>query len=112
MIAEELRAQGYDAVHVRQYDMQDSDDQSIFERANIEDRVIISADTDFGTLLSFRKSLKPSVILFRGISSRHPHIQLRLLLSNIHTIRSALEQGSIVVFSDQKLRVRKLPLLS
>jgi predicted nuclease of predicted toxin-antitoxin system len=39
-----LRRAGYDVVHVREYGLQQSDDSEIFERADQEGRVIVSAD--------------------------------------------------------------------
>lgn len=77
-VAEALRAAGHEAVHVRDYGLQHESDAVIFERAERENRVVVSADTDFGTLLAVRRASRPSVILFRHGAERRPRIQAEL----------------------------------
>jgi predicted nuclease of predicted toxin-antitoxin system len=59
LIAERLRERGYDAAHVWEYRLWAAADQEIFDRAQSEDRIIVSADTDFDTLLALRAQANP-----------------------------------------------------
>ncbi len=65
MVAEPLRKAGHDVIHVREIGLRDADDAVIFKRAYDEERTLISADTDFGYLLSKWDKNRPSVIIFR-----------------------------------------------
>ena len=111
IVARELALLGHDAVHVRDLGMQDASDDAIFDRAAAEDRVVVSADTDFGTLLAARKQTRPSVILFRHGSQHRPDDQAELLTANLPQLKPALRAGSIIVIAPDRIRIRTLPLL-
>ena len=104
-----MREAGHDAVHVREYDLQSATDDVIFDEAASEERVLVSADTDFARILALRGETKPSVILFRWAPNR-PAEQLRLLSLNLPTFATALDSGCIVVIEEGRIRLRRLPM--
>jgi predicted nuclease of predicted toxin-antitoxin system len=105
-----LSAAGHDAIHVRDIGLGDAVDPVIFDRAADEDRIVLSADTDFGTLLALRQERKPSVVLFRGATPRRPVDQVSLPLANLPGIEGDLLTGAIVIIEPSRLRVRALPI--
>ena len=110
LVAEHLTAAGHDAVHVRDYAMQAGTDEEIFDRARREERILVSADTDFATLLALRDVSLPSLVLFRRGTQRRPREQVSLLLANLSAIEADLARGSVVVFEPARIRIRALPI--
>lgn len=90
--------------------MQAAPDVEILERARNEGRVVVSADTDFGTLLAHNAQSAPSAILIRRIADRHPSKQAELLLANLAAFADDLETGAVVVMDERRIRVRRLPI--
>ncbi|MPY82796.1 MAG: hypothetical protein GEV00_05620 [Actinophytocola sp.] len=85
-------------------------DQEIFAYATSNETVIVTADTDFGTLLAQAEADRPSVVLMRELLSLPVAEQGRLVAENMGQIRDALVKGAIVVFSRTEIRVRPLPI--
>jgi predicted nuclease of predicted toxin-antitoxin system len=110
LIAERLRQAGHDAVHVRDYRLRAAADEAIFECAKRENRILVSADTDFSALLALRAEGAPSLILLRRTSERRPERQADLLLANLPAVEEPLQMGCVVVFDDARLRIRRLPI--
>jgi len=112
LVAEALRSSGHDAVHVLDYGLQAASDTVIFARASQEDRIIITSDTDFGLLAARTGIRKPSIVLFHHSFPHRPSVQARILVKNLARLSTALEQGSLVVLENRRIRIRSLPIIS
>jgi predicted nuclease of predicted toxin-antitoxin system len=108
--AAQLVERGFDAVHVRALGFAAAADEVIFHHAAEDDRVVVSLDTDFGTLLASASFLKPSVILFRTTRKSNA-VLLITLMANVDALHDDLLDGAIAVIEDGRIRVRRLPIL-
>jgi predicted nuclease of predicted toxin-antitoxin system len=108
-LAEWLRAQGHDVVHLRDEGLQRLPNGEIFEKGIRERRIVLTFDLDFGEIVAGASSRAASVILFRLHDTRTSHVQDRLarVLSDS---AKALEDGAIIVVEESRHRVRKLPI--
>ena len=109
-VARLLAVAGHDALHVGDVGLLGALDEAVMDLAQDEDRVLVSADTDFGELLAIGAYTKPSVVLVR----RSPHAvedQVQLLLRCLDAAGEDLASGAIVVLTPTRLRVRSLPIV-
>ena len=105
-----LATAGHDAVHVADLELRSAPDTDVLEAATAHERIIISSDTDFGTLLAEMRVSAPSMILVRRLSNRRSDELAALILTNLPDVVDALEQGAVVVVEETSIRVRLLPL--
>ncbi len=104
-----LKNMGHEAVRVNELGMAKSKDREIFDHAEKNDMIILSADLDFGTILANTHSRKPSVIIFRLRDPSPEHVN-SLLSSNLPGIEEELIKGAIVIIEDAEIRIRELPI--
>ncbi|MFP4554627.1 MAG: DUF5615 family PIN-like protein [Actinomycetota bacterium] len=100
----------HDAVHVADIDKLTASDTEILQIAETEQRVVITADTDFPMMLALRRASSPSVVLLRGVSELTPDDHADLIASNLSSVAAALEAGAIVTITPSRVRVRDLPI--
>lgn len=79
-------------------------------RAQLDGRVLITADTDFGELLARSGDNAPSVLLLRRHDRRRAKAVAELILANLDAIESDLTSGALVVFDRDRIRIRTLPI--
>jgi len=109
-VADLLRAAGHDVVHVGDIGLHAAPDEAVLDEARTNMRVLVSADTDFGTLLARFHATAPSFVLMRRAAGRRASDQSRLILDNLASVRDELEVGAVVVLGDTTVRVRQLPI--
>jgi len=88
-----------------------AEDDVLLDLARDEQWVVISGDTDFGALLALAHRTSPSVILFRSRDHRTAEQQVVLVLEHIDDLADDLTGGAVAMITDERIRVRRLPLL-
>jgi|ERR1017187_4846778 predicted nuclease of predicted toxin-antitoxin system len=104
-----LRDRTFDAIHVMEIGMAESDDADILEMARNHNRVCVTLDHDFHTHLALAGQGHPSVILLR-IEGLSADAQADQIESICRPCQIALSEGAAISADGITLRIRRLPL--
>ncbi|MFB2919674.1 MULTISPECIES: DUF5615 family PIN-like protein [Aerosakkonema] len=105
-----LRDAGIDTIHVGEINLSAAEDGEIIQRAREDNRVVVTLDADFHTLLALDEAVSPSVIRIR-IERLRAQALTELLLRTISECEEDLQQGAAVTIETRRIRIRHLPLL-
>ncbi len=106
-----LRDEGWDALHTGDIGLSRSTDRQILEFARNEQRVIITLDSDFHTILALTNASTPSVIRIRLEGLRGP--DLALLIKKLWPrVEPQVKKGAMVTVTESGIRIRNIPVFS
>lgn len=106
-----LRDQGWDVLHTGDIGLSRSTDRQILEYARREERVVITLDSDFHTILALTNASTPSVMRIRLEGLRGP--DLASLIKRIWPkIEAQVKKGAMVTVTKSGIRIRNIPLFS
>lgn len=109
-VAARLTAAGHPSRHVADCGLGNALDSEILTFADEQRWVVLTADTDFGSLLAATSATSPSVVRLRSQDHLTPDQQAEQLLANLGTVEGDLAAGAVVTLGRGRLRVRALPI--
>jgi predicted nuclease of predicted toxin-antitoxin system len=109
-MAEWMRSDGHDAVHVRDLGQAQYPDYEIFAHAAADRRIVVTFDLDFGEIAAFARGAGIGVILLLLLLrlARQSYLRDRLRAALVEAAE-ALQAGAIVLVEDARIRIRRPP---
>jgi predicted nuclease of predicted toxin-antitoxin system len=101
-----LRQKGLDVIDVKEKGWQGADDKRLMDMALGERRFILTHDSDFGTL-----SINDGVSCYGIIYLRLHDLKLSNVISVMEKLLMLvrdIEEGTLIVVEDKKVRIRKI----
>ena len=107
-----LRTQGYDVISVKEMGLRGTDDLSLLRKATSEKRVVITHDSDLGTLAILKGEPLIGIVYLRP-----GHIDPKFTIGTLNTLfeqKIDIDAPFLIVAertgTDVKIRIRKLAL--
>ena len=104
-----LRARGIDTIHVADARLPSNADEAILACAEQENRVVVTMDADFHSLLAAAGATHPSVIRLRVEGLKGPALA-ELVMTILRVVEADLLSGAAVSSDGRRVRVRRLPV--
>lgn len=108
-VATRLQDAGHDVAHVRLRGLAGHTDHQVMALAVDEDRVLITTDTDFGTILALSGAAGPNVLLLRGVGDTVDE-RVAAILDVLPRVEHHLDVGALIVIEENRYRIRYLPI--
>lgn len=108
--SELLRKNDIEARHVSEAGLASTDDDAIVSFAAESGEIIITYDLDFGRIISTLSTLSQSLITIR-VTKLNAQIFLHIFNNVLSSCQGDLERGAMITVEDDRLRVRKLPIV-
>lgn len=108
-VAHRLADAGHDVTHIRLLGLAGHTDDEVMALALAEDRVLVTTDTDFGTILALTGATGPSVMLLRGLGDSASE-RVAVILDVLPRVADELSEGAVVVIEQDRYRIRYLPI--
>ncbi|MEO5712305.1 MAG: DUF5615 family PIN-like protein [Luteolibacter sp.] len=104
-----LREKGMDVIHVGEVGLAHAKDLEILTRAEKEDRIVVTLDSDFHAMLAATGACRPSVIRIREEGMRGQALA-DLILRLSQQFSDALNKGCVLTVTLKQARLRMLPI--
>ena len=82
-MADWLRSDGHDAVHIRETGYAELPDREIFARAAEDGRIVVTFDLDFGEIIGLAGAAGSGVLLLRLRRAHQPYLRERLRVAGL-----------------------------
>jgi len=105
-----LRALSVDAVHTGEIGLAMAEDEVILRQARQEERVVVTLDSDFHTLLALSNAAHPSVIRIRIEGLRAQPI-VALIQKILAEWQDDLNSGIMLTVQPHQIRIHHLPIV-
>jgi predicted nuclease of predicted toxin-antitoxin system len=105
----DLQNQGWDIIRIPQVLQVNASDQEVLIYARLENRVLITQDLDFSSLLALGNFNRPSLITLQMFLA-DPETLTRRMLDILPIIEKDLKGGCAVTVDEAAIRIRKLPI--
>lgn len=108
-LADRLREAGYDCRHWKETGDPKAPDTELFNWAKRNGAIVVTRDIGFGDILAASNFDAPSVLLVRCNDS-FSALVFPIILQALRQAEEQLRQGAMVVVTENRLRIRMLPL--
>jgi predicted nuclease of predicted toxin-antitoxin system len=109
-LADRLREVGYNCQHWKEVGVPTAPDTELSRWAKQNNAVVITRDLGFSNILVATRFNAPSVIQVRCNDS-HSASLFPVILQALRQSEEQLHQGALVVVTENRLRIRTLPLI-